>query len=207
MTANPIELIAGLFTSANVSKADIDAWAKARVAQVLANAAEVNSTNLAGQLMIKIKALGGDYFLDSTDSTTADDGVTCIISLDGFRFKPVQSRGIWTPAFTGFSTAPSGGSASYVKQGRMVFCRLTGFTAGTSNATTKTVTLPFAAMSSGFSAMGRCSDSGVAQNNPCRIDLAAASAIATLYKDLAADAWTASGSCLFEFAFAYEATA
>lgn len=88
MTANPVDLIGGLATTGNVVKADISSWAKARVAQVLADATEVRNTVLAGQLVVYIKVLGANYTQDTTDTTTTDDGLTCIISSDGKRFKP-----------------------------------------------------------------------------------------------------------------------
>jgi hypothetical protein len=87
VTANPIDLVGGLTTTANVPKADVTAWAKARVAQLLADATELRNTTLAAQLGVYLKATGQIYFFDSTDTTTADDGVTCIISFDGKRFK------------------------------------------------------------------------------------------------------------------------
>lgn len=87
MTANPVELIGGLTTTSNVPKSDIVAWAKARVPQALADVTEVHNTNLAGQLVITLKTTGGFWFQDTTDFTTPDDGVTCIISSDGKRFK------------------------------------------------------------------------------------------------------------------------
>ncbi len=88
MTANPIDLVGGLATTANVVKADLTAWTKARVPQVLADAAEVRNTVLAAQLMLTLKSTGIQYFLDTSDFTSVDDGVSCIISSDGFRFKP-----------------------------------------------------------------------------------------------------------------------
>lgn len=87
MTANPIDLIGGLTTAGNVSKADITAWGKARVAQVLADAAEVNNTILANQLLVILKSTGGIFKVDTTDTTTADNGTTVLVSLDGLRFK------------------------------------------------------------------------------------------------------------------------
>ncbi|WP_448043825.1 hypothetical protein [Bradyrhizobium liaoningense] len=90
MTANPIELIGGLTTNANVLKADIVSWGKSRVAQVLADAAELRSTTLAGQNAVQIRVLKQAYYLDAADTTTADDGLSCIISADGYRFKPAK---------------------------------------------------------------------------------------------------------------------
>lgn len=90
MTVNPIELIGGLTTNANVPKAEIVSWGKTRVAQVLVDADEVNSTNLAGQNAIQVKTLKQAYYLDAADTTTPDDGVSCIVSADGYRFKPAK---------------------------------------------------------------------------------------------------------------------
>lgn len=89
MTANPVEQIGGITTTANVPKADFISWVKTRVAQVMADANEVRSTQLAGQQAIEIKALRETFFLDTSDTTTADDGITCIISADGGRYKPL----------------------------------------------------------------------------------------------------------------------
>lgn len=91
MTANPIELIGGLANNDDVPKADIVSWAKARVPQVLANNAEIRSTNLALQQIVFVKTPGISWYLDPADSTTEDDDLTCVISLDGKRFKPLSS--------------------------------------------------------------------------------------------------------------------
>jgi hypothetical protein len=101
MTANPIDLVGGLTTSANVPKADISAWAKARVPQVFASLTELRNTTLAAQLVVSVKANGTTYAVDTTDTTTADDGVSCIVSLDGLRFKPVSSVPLPTTASLG----------------------------------------------------------------------------------------------------------
>ncbi|MCK1669447.1 hypothetical protein [Bradyrhizobium sp. 153] len=90
MTTNPIEQIGGLTSSANVPKADIVAWGKGRVAQVLADVSELRSTTLAGQNAVQVKSLKQAYYIDVADTTTADDGVSCIVSADGFRFKPAK---------------------------------------------------------------------------------------------------------------------
>lgn len=90
MTANPVDLIGGITTTANVPKADVSAWAKARVPQVMASFTELRSTVLASQLVVTFKTTGGFWFQDTTDTTTADDGVTCVISSDGFRYKPLS---------------------------------------------------------------------------------------------------------------------
>jgi hypothetical protein len=90
MTANPIDAVGGIATTANVVKADISGWAKARVPQVMADATEVRNTLLLLQLVIVIKAMGTIYIQDTADTTTLDDGFSCIISSDGKRFKAVS---------------------------------------------------------------------------------------------------------------------
>lgn len=112
MTANPIDLVGGLTTGANVPKADITAWAKARVAQVLADATELRNTVLAAQLVVLVKAIGAFYALDPVDVTTIDDGLTCIISSDGKRFKPLSA----TPAPTTVSLGGVFASAAVTNQ-------------------------------------------------------------------------------------------
>lgn len=109
MTANPIDLIGGLATTGNVVKADISSWAKARVPQVLANPTELRNTTLVGQLVVTFKSTGGFWFQDTTDTTTADDGINCIVSADGFRYKPIGLGNLHLVVYT---VAPSGASAS-----------------------------------------------------------------------------------------------
>jgi hypothetical protein len=91
MTANPVEQVGGLAGTTNVSKSDLISWAKARVPQVLANVAEIQTTNLAGQLVVVLKTNGVTYLQDVADVTTPDDGLACIISADGKRFKIISS--------------------------------------------------------------------------------------------------------------------
>lgn len=93
MTANPIDLIGGMLTLDDVPKADITSWAKARISQVFPDPTEVRNTVLAGQMVLFVKTLGVNFKLDSSDTTTPDDPVnnSCIVSLDGKRFKPISS--------------------------------------------------------------------------------------------------------------------
>lgn len=87
MSANPIDLVGGLVSAVSVIKADLVAWVKGRVPQVLADATELRNTTLVGQSVVVLKSNGGQYQLDTADVTSADDGSTCIISSDGYRFK------------------------------------------------------------------------------------------------------------------------
>lgn len=108
MTANPIELIGGLANTNNVPKADVIAWAKSRVSQVLENNDEIRTTNLSGQLVVFVKTSGTNWRLDTLDTTSLDDDVTCVISLDGKRYKPLSAAPAPTPLSLGgvFSHTP-----------------------------------------------------------------------------------------------------
>lgn len=88
MSANPIDSVAGLTSTDDVSKGDLTAWVKARVAQMMADATELRNTSLVSQQVVLLKSTGIIYYLDVADTTSADDGVTVIISADGKRFKP-----------------------------------------------------------------------------------------------------------------------
>ncbi len=130
--------------------------------------------------------------VSSSDANTLDD----------------YEEGTWTPAWGGFSADPTGGVAKFVKVGRLVKASLNAWAAGTSNATTKTISLPFASESADVMAgMGHAFDNGAFSNNPCRIDTRGASVTADVYRDLNVTAWTASGSCVFDFTIVYTANA
>lgn len=94
MTANPIDLV--FVDGVNVSKSDVRAYEKQYVRKDMPDVSTVRSTVLAAQFAgIHIRALSSDFDIDTADTTTADDGINCIISFDGFRFKrviPVTTR-------------------------------------------------------------------------------------------------------------------
>lgn len=86
MTANPIDLV--YVDSVAVSKSDVRSYEKNRVRQRMADPSEVRSTVLTGQFGgVRIASLLADFDLDTTDTTTADDGVNCVIDFSGNRFK------------------------------------------------------------------------------------------------------------------------
>lgn len=92
MTANPIDLI--YVDSVAVSKSDVRSFSKTRVRLRVADANEVRATSLTGQFGgVRVASLLADFELDTTDTTTADDGATCIIDFSGNRFKKSTSVG------------------------------------------------------------------------------------------------------------------
>ena len=111
----------------------------------------------------------------------------------------------WAPTFGGFSSDPTV-VASYAQIGKTVTARMFAL-AGTSNATTFTVTLPVAAKSAslqGF-AIGPVEDNGTVQSTPGLLLTRSGSATADVYLDMASTSWTASGSKKADFVITYEA--
>ena len=88
MTANPTDLV--YVDGVAVSKAAVRSFDKTRVRQRMADPTEVRNTSLSGQSAgIYVRSLQNDFDLDTADTTTADDGINCIIDFDGNRFKKV----------------------------------------------------------------------------------------------------------------------
>jgi hypothetical protein len=87
MTTHPVELIGGLTNSSNVPKSDLVSFLKARTSLVMADADEVRNTVLGTQRLVHLMSTNRTYALDTSDTTTPDDGLECIVSSDGKRFK------------------------------------------------------------------------------------------------------------------------
>lgn len=108
----------------------------------------------------------------------------------------------WTPTFGGFSANPTV-VATYMQLGKMVSVRLNTTGAGTSNATTFTLTLPVAAKST-VNFMGIYAiNAGSAVS--ARGKTNASSTTLDLYTDAAGSAWTNSGNKYCDLYLTYEA--
>lgn len=85
MTANPIDIV--IVDGVTVSKAAFRSYEKDRVRKRVANAAEVRDTDFTVQFGgLYVAALTADFNLDTTDTTTVDDGVNCIRDFVGNGF-------------------------------------------------------------------------------------------------------------------------
>jgi hypothetical protein len=111
---------------------------------------------------------------------------------------------VWTPSYTGFSVPPASATARYKLIGKTCVCIYTRSTAGTSNATTFTLTLPVAAS-------GSVPQYGVLAATEDGSAFVAAGTIGTRQNSTTADlytqgfgAWTASGLKDADFSFTYE---
>jgi hypothetical protein len=102
------------------------------------------------------------------------------------------TTGTWTPTWTGFSTDPTF-ATSYVLNGKACTMQLRGITPGTSNATTFTVTLPFA----GGNVSTQVFVILVMNSNTLqfgKMEIAAGSTTATVYPNAIGGAWTGTGN-------------
>ena len=85
MTAHPIESV--YVDDVDVSKASARSYARARNRVRVADAAEVRATDFTGQFGgLYVASVGADFNLDTSDTTTADDGVNCIRDSEGNGF-------------------------------------------------------------------------------------------------------------------------
>lgn len=109
----------------------------------------------------------------------------------------------WTPAFTGFSSAPAGGIYRFRIEGRQCICVFRQPNAGISNAATFTMSAPV--RSAGIAGMtwGACvpiADNGVRQSVPGVIEIGADSQTVHVGRNAALEPWTASGGKRVVFA-------
>lgn len=77
MSSNPIDLV--LVDGSAVDKSTFRGYEKLRVRQRVANADEIRNTDFSGQFGgLYVAALESNFNIDTSDTTTADDGVNCI---------------------------------------------------------------------------------------------------------------------------------
>lgn len=111
----------------------------------------------------------------------------------------------WTPTLTGASADPTG-TTRYILGGKKCNVWINFNGNGTSNAVTKTITLPFTAYNGASQLfLGRGIDNS-APAVPILIATRSNSNIADVYASVAAGAWTALGLFRYSAAFAYETT-
>lgn len=108
----------------------------------------------------------------------------------------------FTETWTGFSSAPSGGTCRFKMCGDIVYF-LVVRGSGTSNSASMTVSLPIAGANLYQNVWGVAMDNGTWQQYACRAQVAPGATTATLSKQLTG-AWTASGSKVWEGMIIYE---
>jgi hypothetical protein len=114
----------------------------------------------------------------------------------------------YSPTLTGFSVNPANAVYRFSLNGKTCTLVQRNGTAGTSNATGFTVTLPVTAATITNHAWGCASgylmDNSAAQSSPGLVSIASAGTVVTLYKTLAASAWTGSGTKSCDYQIVYE---
>lgn len=112
----------------------------------------------------------------------------------------------WTPVYTGFSADPTAGAARFILLGKLVILIHHRTTAGTSNATGFTISLPVTAGGISRHGVARITDNGTVQTAMGLVEISTgAPTIMTIFKDQAGAAFTASGGKNATFGIEYEA--
>lgn len=148
-------------------------------------------------LLTKVITLIGEIDGETDTRKLSTDGCFILVSTSN-GYQVIQEQGSWipfVPVQTGYSVNPIIGDCRYFREGRKVRFFYYESADGTSNATTKTLTIPFAAKNSFTYALCMATNSGTTLTTPSLAQTRAASTIIDLYKDTAFVAWTASGNC------------
>lgn len=120
----------------------------------------------------------------------------------GYSVQSIGKYQTWTPTFTGFSADPTNVVAQYSVNGNMCHVSLT-MTAGTSNATTFTITLPFNASITTNTLTQLVTDNATNQTAAGACVVNSGSNVISIYKTMALGAFTASGGkgCRLNFVY------
>lgn len=123
-------------------------------------------------------------------------------------FTELYALGTWVdyvPTFTGYSADPTVSVSRSVILGKLCIYEFYASADGTSNATTKTITLPAVAKHDGNMALTQYKNNGTTGTAPGLIATRTGSNIADLYLNLAGAGWTASGAHrIFRFMLIFE---
>lgn len=96
MALNPVDAV--YVDGAPTSKSSVRGYEKQYVRKRMANVDEVRNTDLAGQFSgVDVSSLGALFDIDTSDTTSPDDGVNTLVSNDGYRFKRRQDQGGYVP--------------------------------------------------------------------------------------------------------------
>lgn len=103
----------------------------------------------------------------------------------------------WTPTLTGWSANPTGGNYYYYEVGKMITLSISQPNAGTSNATTCVISLPFTAVTRAgaqWSAPAKIIDNAVAKTSPGLAQIGTGGTTCVVTLDYGFNAFTASGN-------------
>lgn len=122
----------------------------------------------------------------------------------GYSVQSIGQWQAWVPAFTGFSADPTSVISRYTLNGKTCTCYFFAVS-GTSNATTFTVTLPFAAANTQVQTFnaGNIVNNGTA-SSAGTVRTIVNSNVLDVYNGVVGTAWTASGTKNVAFVITYE---
>src|SRR5574337_1545625 len=94
MSGNPNPIDSVFVDGVSPDKSDVRSFQKARAALVVNDASELRTYDLASQQLVFLKSNGRVYRIDTSDTTTADDGSTLIRDSNGIAFSLVTIDGL-----------------------------------------------------------------------------------------------------------------
>jgi hypothetical protein len=156
--------------------------------------------------IVTIQGTGGQTIDGESDRKIAATGMISVLS-DGSNWVVIQEVGSWisyTPVLGGWSADPTIDRSVYFRVGKMVTVQIHTSANGTSNATTKTFTVPFnAAGPTQIGVMSFHVNAGTTATSPGICITRVAANTVDMYTNTAAAAWTNSGNCRFNVTLNY----
>lgn len=157
--------------------------------------------------VVTIQGVSGQTIDGEADRKIGSTGMITILS-DGANWVVVNEVGSWIPYLAvlgGFSADPTFDRMEYFRTGKKCRVVVHASTNGTSNATTKTITLPFIADSRASQVFftNTTSNNGTLASTPGGIFTRVGQNTVDVYRDTVQTAWTASGACRFAFELEY----
>lgn len=147
-------------------------------------------------------ATGNDYYevvgrFEATLSSVTFNWSVPTFTPDNLVQKPIyETRFLaFAPVVTGYSANPTATYYMYKIVGKTLYVKIREGTAGTSNATTTTYTIPFTETGvARWTAPSWIVDNGATPAAPGLAQIATSVNVVTMYKDYNSGAWTASGT-------------
>jgi len=157
--------------------------------------------------IVTIAGTGGQTIDGEASRSISTVGMISVIS-NGANWVVVNEVPSWinyTPVWSGFSVDPTIDRSVYSRMGKLVTVQVHTSANGTSNATTKTITVPFnAAGPTQIALMSFLVNNNVTATTPGMLITRVSSNTVDLYTNTAAAAWTGgSVNCRLNFTFTY----
>jgi hypothetical protein len=156
--------------------------------------------------VVTVAGISGQTIAGEANRKIASTGILSVMS-DGANWVVVGEVGSWipyTPTWTGWSAAPTVGRAEYFRVGKMITVRVDTTANGTSNATTKFISLPLAAKGPAQLGMtSQHSNNGTTATSPGLLLTVVDTASVEARTNMSGSLWTASGGCRVSFTLNY----